>query len=376
MAETINSSNPINQRLKRILQAVALEEPDRVPVVLEYSAFAAYATRTPMAEFLRVPELATDTMMRCYELIGDGDAINYGTFWVYGLCSSYLSKVRVPGVDLPDNEVWQVLETELMTRADYRAILDLGWPEYRDRFMETRILNEVPKQMRPPVWKAGDIQGKWARLGVPVLTGGDITTPFEVLCGSRSLTAFAFDLIEIPDLVQETMDAIVPHLYADTIQSALRRGFPCVWIGGWRTAPELLSPTMWNRFVWPYLSTLVNKVVDSGLIPILHLDSNWTRELDRFRDLPRGKCIMALDGATDIFKARKKLDGHMCVMGDVPATMLYLDNPDQVHEYSTRLIRELGPSGFILQSGCDIPANAKLENVQAMVSAAVNYRSG
>ena len=33
--------------------------------------------------------------------------------------------------------------------------------------------------------------------------------------------------------------------------------------------------------------------------------------------------------------------------------------------------RELGPQGFILQSGCDIPANAKLENVQAMVAAAV-----
>jgi len=27
-------------------------------------------------------------------------------------------------------------------------------------------------------------------------------------------------------------------------------------------------------------------------------------------------------------------------------------------------------AGFILQSGCDIPTSAKLENVQAMVSAA------
>jgi len=28
------------------------------------------------------------------------------------------------------------------------------------------------------------------------------------------------------------------------------------------------------------------------------------------------------------------------------------------------------PAGFILQSGCDIPTNAKPENVQAMVAAA------
>jgi uroporphyrinogen decarboxylase len=48
-----------------------------------------------------------------------------------------------------------------------------------------------------------------------------------------------------------------------------------------------------------------------------------------------------------------------------------LENPDEIYQYCSRLIRELGPQGFILQSGCDIPANAKLENVQAMVAAAV-----
>jgi uroporphyrinogen-III decarboxylase len=69
--------------------------------------------------------------------------------------------------------------------------------------------------------------------------------------------------------------------------------------------------------------------------------------------------------------SRWLLGDHMCIMGDVPASMLFLDTPEQIHEYSTRLVRELGPAGFILQSGCDIPANAKLENVKAMVAAAV-----
>lgn len=56
-------------------------------------------------------------------------------------------------------------------------------------------------------------------------------------------------------------------------------------------------------------------------------------------------------------------------MGDVPASMLYMKTPDNVYEYSRKLVRELGPEGFILQSGCDIPTNAKLENVKAMVAA-------
>jgi uroporphyrinogen-III decarboxylase len=102
---------------------------------------------------------------------------------------------------------------------------------------------------------------------------------------------------------------------------------------------------------------------------LLHLDSDWTRELEHFRELPKGKCIMALDGETDIFKAKEVLGDHLCLMGDVPASMLFLEEPDDVHRYCSRLIRELGPEGFILQSGCDIPTNAKLENVQAMVAA-------
>jgi uroporphyrinogen-III decarboxylase len=122
--------------------------------------------------------------------------------------------------------------------------------------------------------------------------------------------------------------------------------------------------------VWPYFRKMVFEVIEGGLIALLHLDSDWTRELDRFKELPRGKCIMALDGETDIFRAKDILDNHMCIMGDVPASMLFLSDPDDVYQYRSRLIRELGPQGFILQSGCDIPTNAKLENVQAMVAAA------
>jgi uroporphyrinogen-III decarboxylase len=182
---------------------------------------------------------------------------------------------------------------------------------------------------------------------------------------------FAMDLLEIPDKVEAAMDAILPHLAHKIIQRTKNLGYPLVWIGGWRSAPCLLSPAMWNRFVWPYFHKLVYEVVDAGLIALLHLDSDWTRELDRFRELPRGKCIMALDGETDIFQAKKILGNHMCIMGDVPASMLFLNNPDDVYQYCSRLIRELGPQDFILQSGCDIPANAKLENVQAMVAAAI-----
>ncbi|MGD2037364.1 MAG: uroporphyrinogen decarboxylase family protein [Desulfobacterales bacterium] len=367
----MNTEDLYNQRLTRILKAVALEAPDRTPVVLEYSGFAASVTQTLMATFLRSPQTNVETMIRAFHIVGEGDAINYGSFWPYGLCYDFMAKVRVPGVDLPKNDMWQVVETELMGRKDYDRILNDGWPSFFKKMLSQHILKDVPPDFLPPQRKSIDIRAVWQAHGIPVLSGGDITTPIELLCGARSLMKFAMDLLEIPDKVEAVMDTILPHLAGKAVRRAKKLGYPLVWIGGWRSAPYLLSPVMWNRFVWPYFRKTVLEVIDAGLIALLHLDSDWTRELQRFKELPRGKCIMALDGETDIFRAKDILGNHMCIMGDVPASMLFLDHPHDVYQYCSRLIRELGPQGFILQSGCDIPTNAKLENVQAMVSAAI-----
>lgn len=56
-------------------------------------------------------------------------------------------------------------------------------------------------------------------------------------------------------------------------------------------------------------------------------------------------------------------------MGDVPAEMFAYGDAQAVCDYSAKLIREIGPTGFIMCSGCDIPFNAKKENVEAMYRA-------
>ena len=368
----MNHALKLKERTERIMNAVSFKLPDRVPVVLEYAGFAALATDTPMAEFVSSPAKATQTMIQAYKLVGDGDAINYGSFSSYGLSYLFGAKVRVPGVDLPSDEIWQVAESEIMTRKDYDRILEIGWKNFFKEFLKERIFDDAEPSLLPQNQERIDALGLWAKEGVPVLSGGDVTTPFELLCGGRSLEKFFMDLIEIPEKILAVMDEIARFLAKDATQKVLKGGYPMAWVGGWRTAPAMISPDMWEKFAWRYLKRLINEVLDAGLIPLLHLDSNWERELVRFREFPKGRVIMALDGETNIFRAKEILGNHMCLMGDVPATMLAFGTPDEVYAYSSKLIREIGPEGFILQSGCDIPANAKLENVQAMVAATMD----
>lgn len=361
------------ERLDRIFTSVGLGRPDRVPVVLEYAGFAARVTGTSMSQFLSSRAGSVKTMIEAWRLVArrvEPDAINYGSFDPYALCLLFGSKVRAAGVDLPENDDWQVAEKELMTPEDYDRILEGGWPSWWKRFLEDRLFDEVPPERVPMNQPTVDVRSAWAEQGVPVLSGGAIAPPLELLCGARSLNAFAFDLVDDGERVERVMQTMVPHLAPSVIKAASKAGLPVVWVGGWRAAPAMLSPEMFERFAWPHLRRLVQEVVDAGMIALLHLDSNWTRELERFRELPRGRCILAFDGSTDIFKAKEVLGDHLCLMGDVPATKLAFGQPGEVYAYCRRLIETLGPKGFILQSGCDIPNNARLDNVQAMVAAA------
>ena len=276
-------------------------------------------------------------MIEAYRRVGDADAINYGSFSPYLLSHSFGAKVRVPGVDLPPDQLWQVVETELMTREDYDFILDIGWKTFFQEFLTKRVFDDAKVDLLPKNQESIDVLGLWAKQGIPVLSGGDVTTLFELLCGGRSLEKFFMDLMEIPDKVEAVMNKIVPHLAITVAKKVIKKGYPIAWVGGWRTAPSMISSAMWDRFVWPYFRRIVNEVINIGLTPLLHLDSNWERELGRFRDFPKGKIIAALDGDTDIFKAKEIIGDHLCLMGD-------------------------------------IPANAKLENVQAMVRAAMDNK--
>ena len=105
------------------------------------------------------------------------------------------------------------------------------------------------------------------------------------------------------------------------------------------------------------------------VIPVFHLDADWTPGLDVFKDIEPKKAIMALDGKTDIYKAKEVVGDRMCIMGDVPAEMFAFGEPRKAYDYASKLIRDLGPAGYIMCSGCDIPFNAKRGNVEAMYQA-------
>ena len=186
---------------------------------------------------------------------------------------------------------------------------------------------------------------------------------------------FSEDLIDIPEKVEAVFDKVQEYNVAGweaQFKNPQTRPI-AAWIGGWRGTPDLLNPHMFERFSWKYMKELGELCISYGVIPLFHLDSDWTRGIHYFRELPKGKCILGFDGKTDIFKAKEIIGDHCCIMGDVPATLLAFGEPKDVDDYCKKLIAEMGPSGYILSSGCDAPYNSKLQNLKVMADSVIKY---
>ena len=357
-----------DERLARITTAVALGTPDRVPVVPLASAFCAHHLGVKYSDFARDPELAAGTMLKSFSWLGEVDGVQVPIFSPHFFSSGLLYKVAIPGIDLPDDIPWQIREAELMVESDYDVIISKGYKFFYEDFLMNRLDNPMAK-LGPTLGYMPTAIANVKEAGLVPLSPLILFSPFEIFSGARSMGKFVRDMYRIPDKLQEAMNIAQEQIIMDSRGLLRFVGPMAAWVTGARAASEALAPKLWNRFAWPYFKQLVEMVNEEGVIPLLHIDSNWERDLERFKELPKAKCIFSSDHATNIFKIKEVLGDHMCIMGDVPAAILALGTPDDVHAYAVRLVREIGPAGFILSSGCDIPFNAKPENVAAMIAA-------
>jgi len=186
---------------------------------------------------------------------------------------------------------------------------------------------------------------------------------------------YVSDLIMAAEIFkQAVMDVILEETLAaikKTKPSA--GGIGGAWLGGWRSASALVAPKLWDRFVWPYLVPIVNAMIDQGMIPILHWDQDWTRDLARLQELPAKKCILNPDGMTDMRKFKELASDRMAMLGDVPASLLAAGTPDDVRNYVRDRVELFEGKGLLICPGCDAPIDAKVENMEALVQAAYDY---
>ncbi len=365
-----NSNELYLKHFNRIVNAIELGTPDRVPVIMCADSFFARHMGVTLADYINDLEAASRTNIASIAQLGEVDGVEYLTPIIRGLGVASMSKLKLPGRELNVNEQWQIEEITPMQIEDYDVIINKGFTAWSQQIFQSQLKQSWDDFLsyRSSAWPK--IKDNYKNAGIVPVSPATTAPPFDRLSNARGMANLIKDMFRFPDKVEAVIKIMTEEM-KDLIKTTIDQTKPFAYfVGATRSAPEYMSKKMWERFCFPNIKEIVETIVDAGSYPLLHWDNNWDRSLEYLTALPKGKCILATDSNTDLFKAKEVLGDHMCLMGDLPAAMLTLGTPEEVYDYSLKLVNNLGPKGFILAVGCCVPLNAKVENIKAMISAA------
>jgi hypothetical protein len=365
---------------ERIESAVRLKplsggEVPFAPLIITFTGRLAGMTQAQIFSSVKTWREAVD---RAVDRLGAAD-LGFA-LWPRDVAFSEALLYKLPGRELGEDSLFQINEQEVMQRSDYELLQAQGYGRW---FLDynLRLQPNLPAGWRGRasltyqfIRMGLRIRGNVARLrrhGIPPAFSGGGYPPFDFFWMARSINKFIIDLHDCPELVQKACEASLNPILGTMLQTLQVTNGKRVCLYPMRSSTTFISPKMFEKFVLDNLRRMAEFFVKKGITPILHCDANWTPLLPHFREFPRASCILELDGDTDIFKAKEILGDWMCLKGDVPARLLAFGEVGEVEAYCEKLIGTIGRGGgFILGSGCEVPLNAKLENVQAMLRVA------
>lgn len=364
------------ERLEKVKKTIALENDRPTTCYMGTSTPAAHMGVT-MAEFANNPDVNLDVSLGYINEINKItpiDCLNTGAGGIkinVGLTMTWLSRIKMPGRELPENSIWQVEEKKVMEVEDYDLVIEKGYDALVQKILPKVIDPAEVQEYMNYVQENGERNAKRViENGYPSINSLSSAPPFEMLCGARSMTNFFMDCYKMPDKVKGAIEAMLPKAIDILITSTKQANGMGTWIGGWRGASAMVAPKIWDELVWPSMYEMGKACLENGIVPTFHLDQNWDRDIERFKEFPAKSIIINTDGMTDLRNARKVLGDHAALMGDVPPQLLATGTPEQVKDYVKRLLDDIGPQGVFITPGCDAPANAKFENMVAMFEAA------
>jgi hypothetical protein len=401
-------------RIDRLIAALSLEVPDRVPVNITSGFWpATHAGLTPydaMTDTTRAgeawfdftqefqPDVFVSPMM--YTIPGSMfEAIDYK---LYGW----------PGHGTAKEASYQYNEREWMLPDEYDALIS----DPSDYMLRTYLprtvgafagfggvsslfdyieLPFVPSQVGgwgTPEMAAGlrrmadaaDIVSSWAGTILPVMgrlmasgfpgyAGGATKAPFDILGDTfRGTRGVIMDMFRQPDKVIAACERLVPVAVDWAFKRPGGPATPVIFIPLHKGADGFMSDEQFHRFYWPTLRAVLLGLIEEGAIPFLFAEGRYGSRLEAIMDLPKGRTVWLFD-QTDMGKAKQTIGQVACIQGNVPLSLVYAGSPEETVEYTRALIDSAAEGGgYILDVGavCD---GGKAENLHAMIATAHEY---
>jgi len=401
------------KRQQRVLDAVALKEPDRVPIIPFTQAFPMYYAGVSIQEAMNEFDKCAYALDKFYAEfkpdLGWDPILMYPAKFMEFVGVKWF---RWPGYGIDDPEqMYQYLEGEYMKEDEYdellfdptQFMLQKWLPRSVEVFEGLKDLSfrssmwfgffgsigqfgnkEVQKALKK-LMEASAMLQEWNdfiaeydekmenEFEVPVAYGALGWPPFDMLGDTmRGSYGILTDMYDRPEKILAVLEKFTKMAIDNAIAATDASGRKIVFIALHKGIDSFMSKEFFAKFYWPTLQEYLVGLIEADLLPHVYVEGAYNTRLDFLKDIPKGKVIYNFE-TTDMFTAKKELGDIACIAGNVPNDMLMIGTPEEVDEYCKRLIGECGQGGGFMLDSSALIDNAKPENVRAMFESIEKY---
>lgn len=199
----------------------------------------------------------------------------------------------------------------------------------------------------------------------PVLAG--MIGPYSLAGRLMDVTEIMYLCFDEPETVHTVLDKVTQYLiqYGQAMKDAGADGVMMA-----EPLAGILSPDMAEEFSMPYVKRIIDALQDDDFAVLYHNCGNSVRQmLEQIYQL--GAAAYHFGNAIDMEAVMKVTPADILVMGNIaPAGQFAGGTVDSITAATRDLLTKCGSyPNFVPSSGCDIPAHAKWENIQAFFCA-------
>ena len=336
---------------ERVLAALALETPDRVPWM----------------EGIVADELAS-------AIVGEQIEINWdiapdGTFVSSGAGLAEMQK-KVCRALAKDNIMWNAFAPIYAGKTHFEGVVAVG-----EGLIHTR--DDLARMQFPDIDAPGflDEAREFIAHKEDFCAVACVRLGIGALIMSMGLKAFSYATVDDPDLVEEVL-----RRYTDwTVDLGPRLadlGFDVFWAFddvAFNSGP-MFSPSYFRESVLPIQKEAADALLSTGRPLITHSDGDMTSILDDWLSLGQHAIHPLQPDVMDIEAVKDRYGDRVCLVGNIAMDDLRQGTPDEIAAQVRARIERIGVGGgYIVSSSNSLTADMKVQNILAMRDAILRY---
>jgi hypothetical protein len=401
------------ERENRVMDAIRMKIPDRVPIICAMGYFPAKYAGIPCS----AAYYDYDAWYAAYQktLRDFQPDIIFQQGFTPGKALEILNPktMRWPGHGVEPNQGHQAIEIDNLKAEEFDQYMDdpsdfmlrvfmsrtsdnmeglallpklsdLGGGPFGIQFLATAFAEPKLIKAVSTLQKAGREMKKWRSkidkfnkmvldMGFPQYFQGAAMPPYDVVSHSlRGMSGTMMDMFRQPDKLIELCEFILKKTLERPAPPPNEYGNTRMFMTVTRGSDNFISRQQWEKFYWPTFKKLVMTLVERGATPCIFFEGNCDSRIEYLLEFPRGSILARLD-STDIFRAKEILHDHICLEGNVPSSLLQTGTVQEVKDHCKKLIDVVGEGGGYIISLRSSTDEVNPENLKVMIEFTKEY---